>query len=56
MPRLGLLCTEILTPTHASRGLQPIRIKLSQNNRETGFIAPSQTFDIAIIFERSQKK
>jgi len=24
--------------------------------RETGFITPSQTFDIAIIFERSSKK
>jgi hypothetical protein len=24
--------------------------------RETGFITPSQTFDIAIIFERSPKK
>ena len=29
------------------------RLKAS---RETGFITPSQTFDIAIIFERSQKK
>jgi hypothetical protein len=25
-------------------------------SRETGFITPSQTFDIAIIFERSPKQ
>ena len=42
--------------THAGRGLQPIRIKLSQNTRQTRFISPSQTFAIAIIFERSPKK
>ena len=41
---------------NAGRGLQPIHIKLSQNTRETGFITPSQTFGIAIIFARSQKK
>jgi|GEM_PF-2634503 len=34
----------------------PIRVKLSQNTRETGFITASQPFDIAIIFERSPKK
>ena len=40
--------------------VRPNALKLNYitnfSHRETGFITPSQTFDIAIIFERSQKK